>query len=274
MKSFSQRQGLVPVSEIIQIESVSNELRVALWNLLDELFWSDPKYMKPGNYHYAPFEQFSLHLWADYFKVPSDTRPNQYNMMLTVIRDRYFQCDWNEVYDFIEFIVNYHSQAIPHLSDYFNAVLRKELSGYVFINHRLVNVTDVQESIMLEEALSDTEHSTVTMHLERALQLLSDRNNPDYRNSIKESISAVEAMARILCGAPKSSLNEALRIIETKHNLHPALKKGFSNLYGYTSDEDGIRHSMLEMPDIDQDDAKYFLFSCTSFINYLKSKVA
>ena len=30
----------------------------------------------------------------------------------------------------------------------------------------------------------------------RALQLLADRKQPDYRNSIKESISAVEAMAR------------------------------------------------------------------------------
>ena len=53
-----------------------------------------------------------------------------------------------------------------------------------------------------------------------------------------------------------------------------ALKAGFTSLYGYTNDDDGIRHAMLEEPNIDQSDAMYFLFSCTSFINYLKANIA
>ena len=46
-----------------------------------------------------------------------------------------------------------------------------------------------------------------------------------------------------------------------------------SNLYGYTNDADGIRHAMLEQPNLTAADAKYFLISCTAFVNYLKSKV-
>ena len=45
-------------------------------------------------------------------------------------------------------------------------------------------------------------------------------------------------------------------------------------IYGYTSDEDGIRHSMLELPKINFEDAKYMLVSCSAFINYLKSKAS
>ena len=126
---------------------------------------------------------------------------------------------------------------------------------------------------MLQEALADTRFAPVNAHLERALGLLADRKTPDYRNSIKESISAVEAMARVVSQNPKATLGEALKVLEKRGHLHPALKDGFSKLYGYTNDDDGIRHAMLEEPHLDQSDAKYFLLTCTSFINYLKANL-
>jgi hypothetical protein len=126
---------------------------------------------------------------------------------------------------------------------------------------------------MLEETLKDDRFGGVNQHLKRALELLADRENPDYRNSIKESILAVESMCQIITGKDKASLGDALKILERDHELHSALKGGFSKLYGYTNDEDGIRHAMSEEPKIDSADAKYFLMSCTSFINYLKSKI-
>jgi hypothetical protein len=67
---------------------------------------------------------------------------------------------------------------------------------------------------------------------------------------------------------------EPASILEKKHQLHPALKKSFSSLYGYTSDEQGIRHAMSKEPNLTADDAKFFLLSCTSFINYLKAKMS
>lgn len=45
-------------------------------------------------------------------------------------------------------------------------------------------------------------------------------------------------------------------------------------LYAYTSDEGGIRHAMLDEPNLTAADARYFLLSCTSFVNYLKSQLA
>lgn len=55
--------------------------------------------------------------------------------------------------------------------------------------------------------------------------------------------------------------------------MHTALKEGFLKLYGYTNDEDGIRHAMLEEPKLTAADAKYFLMSCTSFANYSKAQL-
>jgi hypothetical protein len=177
------------------------------------------------------------------------------------------------VYDFLEFLVHTFSRQKPRLPDYLNTILTRELAGYRFIDGHVVDITDEQERAMLEEALGDTTFVAVSAHLARALELLSDRTNPDYRNSIKESVSAVEAMARIIADAPKATLGEALKVLERVGHLHPALKEAFSKLYGYTSDEQGIRHAMLDEPNITQADAKYFLLSCTSFVNYLKANV-
>jgi hypothetical protein len=114
----------------------------------------------------------------------------------------------------------------------------------------------------------------VHKHLESALEKLSDRKNPDYRNSIKESISAVESLCIIISKNPKASLGQALKAIEDKVGLHQALKQGFEKIYGYTSNEGGIRHAMIDESTCDFDDAKYMLVSCSAFINYLIMKAS
>ncbi len=39
-------------------------------------------------------------------------------------------------------------------------------------------------------------------------------------------------------------------------------------LYGYSSDEDGIRHAILEEKEIGFDEAKFMLVACSGFVNY------
>ena len=110
--------------------------------------------------------------------------------------------------------------------------------------------------------------------MKSALDLLSDKTKPDYRNSIKESISAVESVSCAITGSKSGMLSDAFKKLEKTHSLHGALKEGFIKLYGYTSDGDGIRHAMLKESKLTQADAIYFLVSCSAFVNYLKSKIA
>jgi len=272
MKSFSQRKGFKPVSEVIQVDNMNEELRNSLWNVLDIFLWSADGYVHKQ--HGTPdIKPFSESLWFRFFKKPIDTIPSRYNSdILKAIRGFFFVCAWYEVYDFIEFIVDYYKES-PRLIKVLNAVLEREISGYRIISGKVVDITNEQEVQMLQEALQDTRFEGVNSHLQRALELLSNRENPDYRNSIKESISAVESIAKIITGNPKTTLGEALKFLEKNGKIHTALKSGFSNLYGYTSDEGGIRHAMLEEPNLTSADAKFFLLSCTSFVNYLKSRI-
>src|SRR5437667_5935692 len=98
---------------------------------------------------------------------------------------------------------------------------------------KLIPVISEQEIAEISEALSVSR--AYTQHLEQALNLLADRKSPDYRNSIKESISAVEAICQLVTGSSRTTLGEALRRLESKlGSFHPALKNAFNSLYGYT----------------------------------------
>ena len=48
---------------------------------------------------------------------------------------------------------------------------------------------------------------------------------------------------------------------------------GFEKIYGYTSDQDGIRHAILdESKTVEPEDALFMLVSCSAFCNYLQQK--
>ena len=273
MKSFSQRKGITTVSDVIQVNGMIDALRSSLWNVLDLDIWSSDGFM--FQLHGTPrIDGFGRDLWFHYFKKPIDSRPRYSSEKLQEIRSYFFSCQWNEVYDFIEYIVKTYSGSIGRLEKFLNLVLERESAGYRIVADHVVDITSEQEVEMLDEAIRDTRFGGVAAHLKRALELLADREHPDYRNSIKESVSAIESMARIVTENPKATLPDALKALEKNGKLHAALKDGFVKLYGYTSDEQGIRHAMLDEPELSAVDARFFLLSCTSFAQYLKAQLA
>jgi hypothetical protein len=99
-----------------------------------------------------------------------------------------------------------------------------------------------------------------------------NRQQPDYKNAVKESISAVESIASLIAGRKTAELSPALDRIKNKLGMHGAFERALKALYNYTSDEDGIRHAALEETNLDQEDAIFMLVSCSAFVNYLKAK--
>jgi hypothetical protein len=134
-----------------------------------------------------------------------------------------------------------------------------------------VAITAPEEITSIEETLAlSGKFGVVSEHMATALRMLSDRREPDYRNSIKESISAVESIASIIAGRKTADLGPALKVLEQRKLLHGALKSAFNSLYGFTSDADGVRHALLEESDLTFADAKFMLVACSAFVNYLK----
>lgn len=267
---FSERIGITPVETTLQVQGMNDSLRNSLWNVLDIFFWSRDFFLY-RQYGEGDIDAFSRRLWFNYFKKPMDSRPSDPPKILKAIRSYYFESAWYEVYNFLEYILI--AEGNRKVIESINHILEREISGYRFIESAFVPVTDEVEVEAVHKALTEGPFSGVHAHLKKAMEHLSRRENPDYRNSIKESISAVESMAREVTCNPKATLGDALSMLEKKHHLHSALKKGFSAIYGYTNDEGGIRHAMLSEPTITVADAKFFLVSCSTFINYLKANL-
>jgi hypothetical protein len=268
---FRQRKGLVKASETFQTNGMNDALRNSLWNALYTTLFSKTTFLHRNRAGDQPtIEWFSRELWDEYYKQPIDDRPEHPHSILDHIRERFFSSEWGEVYEFVEFVAQlFHKYKDLELA--INYALEREHAGYRLVNGVVTDITHPEEIATLDEALKDDTYSGVTKHLQTALEHFSRRDNPDYRNSIKESISAVEAMVQIIAQKPNASLGDAFKTLESKKKLHTALRKGFDNLYGYTSDGDGIRHAMIDEPDLTAADARYFLVSCSAFVNYLKT---
>lgn len=278
MKRFSERIGRKPIRSIVQKESIDEVLKNHLWNALLICIFSK---FKDNNWGAVDdtTKVYCQRLWIHFFNEKMDEIPNSGVDLFTRLKGFFFNCEWYEIYDLIEFTINnYHptntsDNSVEELINFTNLTLQRELSAYRIISSTITEITSNEEIASIEEALQIEDiFNPVKEHLKRALELLSDRKNPDYRNSVKESISAIESLSFIITGNPKSTLGQALKVIEKSHGLHPALKLAFSNLYGYTSDADGIRHGLLDEDTIKQEDAKFMLVSCSAFVNYLIQK--
>jgi hypothetical protein len=272
---FSQRIGKRLVKDQLQIEVMDSDLRNGLWNILHLAHFA--KMAGSHVFHLDRDDQeFVQSIQRSFFKRPLDDLPEWAPDFVTRIKNWFYKSEWYDAFDFIEFVAQFDNDRDFSIAEQaFNNVLKQEVSGYRLLDGQVVQITAEEEIAAVQEALDTARRSRlagVDEHLTAALAKLSDRKNPDYRNSIKESISAVESLAKVISGDPKAELGKALKSVETKVDLHPALKRGFSAIYGYTSDEGGIRHALLDANNVDFEDAKYMLVSCSAFINYLVVK--
>lgn len=273
---FSQRIGLAPLCKIAQRESIDDDLRASLWSLLTLFYWNTYKAPGSGMYGRSDYVERSnlspliTSLWLHYFKHPIDTIDEYWEHCLIGLRKYFFSAEWYEVYDFVEFIADYGpEQSKAKFIEVANSYLERENSAYRFTDGRITEITSAEEIEEVEKALGGANrYAGVKTHLKAALSLMSDRKNPDYRNSIKESISAVESLSKQLAGDDSGTLGSVLKALEKSRKLHPALKNAFTSLYGYTNDADGIRHALLEEANLTKADARFMLICCSAFINY------
>jgi hypothetical protein len=99
-------------------------------------------------------------------------------------------------------------------------------------------------------------------------------NKESFRDVIRESIHAVESAIREYTGDPKATLSKGLRTLADQSGMHKALMDAFEKLYAYTSDEKGIRHSLVfsENQKVGFDEALFFVSACSAFVAYLSLK--
>lgn len=278
---FSERYGYRKVRDLIQLESMDESLRNGLWSVLQLAAWdyiqvSDDLYNRCylSSHHNRELHTLCKRMWMNHFKYLLDRLDEDWSEVYPQVRKHFFECEWYDVYDFIEFVANNYDRYgfKEEIISACNRLLEREVSAYRFVGGIITQVTEVQEVEAIEGALGQSS-GPVRSHLQRALELMSDRQVPDYRNSIKESISAVESFVTLAVGE-RGTLGQLIKRLESRAQIHPALRSAFSSLlYGYASDEGGIRHALLESESVCFEDAKFFLVACSAFIIFCGAKL-
>jgi len=267
---FSDRVGITKIKTELQIELIDDVLRTRIYNIIILLLINKLGYYIDES---DSFYRLIKLMWHYFFKLDFDTIPPTGDSFNSYLKKYFMECEWYEVYNLLEFLYQELPDSNEEFKKYINNVLEEELSGYRIIGKEVTQITDKKEIKEIEEALLKSEEkklNAVYKHLDSAISKLSDKEKPDYRNSIKESISAIESISKIISGNPKAGFGEALEIIEKNIGIHKALKKGFLAIYGYSSDSGGIRHAMTdELNPVNFEDAKFMLIACSALINYL-----
>lgn len=277
MGTFAERIGKRAERSISQIADLDDETRIELWNVLVTLREVLNEAYARSDYVDSTHKNLTTAVWTWQFKRARDEMASEAqvwaHMKPVVLKD-----EWYEVLDLIEETVKYldryetgYTRDLHRtFTEAFNNRFEHFLVGYRFIGHEITPIDSVVEADAVNSTIEDTASiAGARHHLERATELLADRVAHDYPNSIKESISAVEAVVKKLT-SPSDDLASGLKKLENAGiKMHPALKSAWLKMYGWTSDEGGIRHAAIDAADVDQALAKYALVTCSAFVSYL-----
>ncbi len=271
--SFSQANGYEDLPQPLALEEVSYDARRKLWDLLWLSAWEHDWDDWATDYWPNVFQ--TLHL--EFMKEPLD----EFDADADVIRKIYrplilSDLSFHILFDLWQMIMRHRRCPKTFVST----------TAAIFEECRLAYVVDTtgpptilpaatpQEGEALIAALrnlKDGGYLGAETHLREAGTQI---NAGEWAESVRESIHAVESVARVLDPQDTNTLDDALKSLEKQIRIHPALKGAFSRLYGYTSDETGIRHSLLEddTSPVGRDEAVFMLGACASFVTYLLSK--
>jgi len=271
MSRFSERMMDGGETKVLQIDDMNQELRSSLWSVSYLLIFKNlnPFVILSNN---KKAEEFFTDFMFYFAKRPVDEAGG---VTPDFIKYWFLSEGWMKVYDLVEFIGEWCGHGTDLQNNFYksvNEVLARENSGYRFVAGVISPVVSDAEIEEIESSLTvPDQFSSVRYHLKIALQLMSDRNSRDFRNSIKESICAVESLVKTVTGDEKGTLGKLIKTLGRDKDLPPSITRAYDALYGYTSHEDGIRHAMLDMNEskLKYSDARYMLIVCSAFINYV-----
>ena len=244
--TFSQREGLKPLPTQLELRQLSKELRALIWQAihssLNNTFYQirGTSIVKLGDDWAEIIRDYQvrvLHNKAHEF------RPYAREHLETT-SDFIFSEKYNVVFDFIEFVLQ-HCSCPPELPMTINQAFTDGRAAYRIVDEKtIVPVGNEGQAQTIQTALSYATQSGTNGAKTHLLQAGQELRNGNWAGSVRESISAVESVA-VLLAPQKETLGAALHELEKAGHIHGALKNALSGLYGYTSDQEGVRHALV-----------------------------
>ena len=275
-QSFGERVGAVSTLAL-KNDEVPQSLRNAVWNLSAPLFQQRHYGQMPPIVHAGEFLK-RMALDKSWLLPDPDYRyrPDEAERQLRTLLTDPNKSAWHEVYEYLESFYRWANSKTLNQSTWeasVDAVLFQHRSLYRFTNHLLAEIASEEESVAVEQAAQlGGKYTHAAEHIGKALTLFAARPEPDYENVAKEAASAVES-ALAAANGHDQDMKDAATEFSSKFGVHPALMKSASNLFGYASDRDGVRHGKTGAGDaVTQEEALLVLVSASAWVNFVAAK--
>lgn len=271
--TFEQREGLAPLPQQLALGEIDQAVKAALWFVVSKYIdansiennWGEDcvnDYLeKIAQRHFVTVQ----HGYIDDFS--EETVEIKKNWK------KYFSANaiYGKTLGFTEWLVRADQNRSSLAASVERTLVETRCAYRLIDRYTIAPVASEEEATAYKLALSTLEVANQPGARKHLLEAGSYLSQGKYVESVRESIHGIEGLLRNLTGHSKFS--KAVAQIATERQLHESFKLALNNLYGYSSDEEGIRHPLLSKGDarVTEQDALFMLGVCAAFITYLGS---
>lgn len=279
-QTFSQQQGLENIPPFLQVDELPAEVRKEILYEINEFIenLSQPIFTNLG----IDIQKIIKDFYAKAYIFDSGLRFD-YPYFRIQLQNLMVHGTYNKIFDALLFLLNHpFTQKVENEYQFalkISEIFERRRMGYLLIkndNQWLIlpraSEQEGQNFLKAVHDLSNLELEGTRYHLINAAEKIKRQ---DYAGSIQDSIHAVDSLIKKLIGSTgETNFANDIRNLNKQLNLHPAMIEAFIKLYGYSSDEKGIRHCLdgSYLTAIDQATAQYFLGTCSAMVSLILSK--
>lgn len=202
---------------------------------------------------------------------------------------------WAKLYDFCERLHSHLPQEISYEDQYGNYVVqtsRGDVQSYIsaelqrlFLEEGLAyefsegvvrrrgRKNTVELVARSQAVLGDPQLLNARKHFEKALQFFRNPTSPDYENTVKEAVCAVEAAGKALFPMAKAAtLGDLIKWLGNSSSdisVPKAICQTLAGVYGFRNGGDGVAHGGTTGGKATSEVAEYILAVCASQIVFL-----
>jgi hypothetical protein len=269
--TFEQAEGAEALPAQLKPKEISPRLRALLWEAIYLSLERSHISVHRGSEFLEPWANIFYVLHVDREHGMVDEFQNDFHRLAQKTKTTIATGNYVQVFGWIQYVLR-HGAPGDFAERIQDALTGARAAYRVVDGDTIAPFGSEAEAQTIERAFADlatTEFHGARRHLRNAAEALTAGKSAD---SIRESIHAVESVVRVL--EPKGDFSKALENLDAKAKIHTALRRGFTSIYGFTSDEKGIRHPLLDDPasKADETDALFMIGACAAFVSYLINK--
>jgi hypothetical protein len=122
--------------------------------------------------------------------------------------------------------------------------------------------------VQVQAKLGAPRYAAAAEHFSKAIAFLPGPSH-DLANSAKEATLAVESLAMLVTRRTKGTLGDCIKDLRTRGDVPALLDRVFEALWGYASEEPGVRHGKPAPPSLTEHDATFVVNLAVSAVLFL-----